>query len=159
MQNNPQSRPGFIPVEEAIALIKKDRRDDAVVDLQFLVNNLPYLRAKHVYNIRLLKTIIDEKTKIPKVVRNGSVYVSLANDYDVQILARAITEAFQERTNIQVNFDEPGVNKITTAIDEEKNIVDPTLRVANPALRNNTESKTQVGTDISQPYEQVLNGV
>lgn len=159
MQSSQQLPAGFIPVEEAIALIQKDRRDAAVVDLQFLVNNLPYLKVKHNYNIRLLKTVEDEKTGMPKIVRDGTVYVNLATDYDVQILARAITNAFEERTKVKLNFDELGVNKITTMIDEEKHITDPTARLTNLNLRNNTESSTQLGADISQSYEQVLNGV
>lgn len=159
MQNSQRLPEGFIPVEEAIALIQKDKREDAVVDLQFLVNNLPYLKAKHNYNIRLLKTVKDEKTGMPKVVRNGTVYVNLATDYDVQILARAITDAFEARTKVKLNFDELGVNKITTMIDEEKHITDPAGRISNPALRNNVDSTTQAGADIPKPYEQVLNGV
>lgn len=159
MQNNRPLPNGFIPVEEAIALIKKDKREEAVVDLQFMVNNLPYLRVKHHFNIRLLKTVEDEKTHQRKVVRNGTLYVNLPTEYEVQILAKAITEAYAERTKIQLNYEQPGVNKITAMIDEEKNISDPALRIANPNLRNNTESVTQEGASIGQPYEQVLNGV
>lgn len=149
MQNSPQLPPGFITVEEAIALIKKDKRDDAVVDLKFLVDNIPYLQKKHNYNIRLLKTIKDEKTGHNKTVRNGTVYVSLATEYDAQILLRAITDAYRERTNISISEDAIGVNRITTMVDEQQKISDVRPRV-------NSESTTPVGQDISKPYVQIV---
>lgn len=152
MQDSQQLPPGFITVEEAIALIKKDRRDEAVVDLKFLVNNIPFLMTKHNYNIRLLKHVTDPKTNERRVVRNGSVYVTLRSDYETQILLQAIKDAYKERTNIVLNTDEPGVNKVTTAIDEEK-------QVTTPVVRENPDSETKVGTDISNPYSQTLQGV
>lgn len=148
MQNNPQLPPGFITVEDAIALIKKDRREEATVDLQFLVNNLPYLQAKHNYNIRLLKTVTDENGQ-RRVVRDGSVYVTLYTEYDKQILLRAITDAYKERTNIALSEDAVGVNKVTSLIDEEKQNLDARVRL-------NESSKTKVGDDISKPYEAVI---
>lgn len=151
MQNGQSLPPGFIPVEDAIALIQKDKREDAVVDLQFLVNNLPYLMKKHRYNIRLLKTVKDEKTGQRKTVRNGTVYVFLDTEYDVQILYKAIKEAYEERTKISLAEDVAGVNRVTSMIDEEKGMSE--------RIRVNQDSETPVGTDISKPYEQVLQGV
>lgn len=152
MQNSQQLPAGFVTVEEAINLIKKDKRDDAVVDLQFLVRNIPFLQTKHNYNIRLLKTVTDPNTKQRKVVRNGSVYVTLRTDYDTQILLRAIKDAYEERTNISLNTDTPGLNKVTTMVDEEKSVMD-----AMP--RPNPDSTSDLSTDISNPYEQTLQGV
>ena len=149
MQNNPQLPPGFITVDEAIALIKKDKRDNAVVDLKFLVDNIPYLQKRHNYNIRLLKTVKDEATGQNKTVRNGTVYVPLATEYDAQILLHAITDAYRERTNIAISEDALGVNCVTTMIDEQKSISDVRPRI-------NEEAGTQIGTDISRPYEQIV---
>lgn len=151
MQNNQPLPPGFIPVEDAIAIIKADKRDDATVDLQFLVNNLPYLKAKHRYNIRLLKTVKDEKTGQPKVVRNGTTYVFLPTEYDVQILYRAIAEAYEDRTKIKLAEGDAGVNHLTTMIDEENGLSE--------RIRTNMNADTKYGSDISKPYEQVLQGV
>lgn len=154
MQNNQPLPAGFIPLEEAIALIKADKRDDATVDLQFLVNNVPFLKKKGTYNIRLLKTVKDEATGQNKTVRNGTVYVFLPTEYDVQVLYRAIKEAYEERTKIALADDVEealGVNRLTTAIDEEKGMGE--------RVRVNTESRTKKGADISKSYEQVLQGV
>lgn len=138
--------PGFVTIEDAIALIKKDKRDDATVDLAFLANNIPYMRKKQNYNIRLMKTVNG------KAVRNGSVYVTPMTDYDVQILMRAITDAFEERTRIKLDVENIGINKVTTMVDEEKQFTDG-------RIRPNTESNIKAGDDISTPYEQVLQGV
>lgn len=152
MQNSQTLPPGFVAIEDAIVLIKADRRDKAVVDLQFLVNNLPYLRTKGHYNIRLLKTVEDEKTGGKKVVRNGSVNVFVATDYDKQILQRAIVDAFKERAGIEINVDNPGVNHITSTVDEEKGSM--------AQVRPNLDASTKAGDAILQRNpQQILQGV
>lgn len=146
MQPNTKLSPGFITVEEAVALIKKDRRDDATVDLQFLANNIPYMQVKHNYNIRLMKT------ENGRAIRNGSVYVTLFTEYDRQILLKAIQDAFEERTKLKLDVENIGINKVTSMIDEENHISDA-------RVRPNAESQIKAGDDISNPYEQVLQGV
>ena len=150
MQNNQPLPSGFITVEDAIALIQKDRRDDATVDLQFLVNNIPYLQTKRTYGIRLMKTVEDEKTKRRKAVRAGTSYVTLQTDYDKQVLLRAITDAYKERTNIALSEDSFGVNHVTTMIDQETGTTSGQPRVTTAQL-------TKAGDDISRPYEKVIN--
>lgn len=153
MQNNQPLPPGFIPVEDAIALIRADKREDATVDLQFLVNNLPYLQTKHNYNIRRLKTVTDEKTGQRGTVRAGTSYVHIATDYDREILRRAIQEAFEARTSIKLREDATGVNKVSTMLDYESGNT-----MGKPRLDTSSVGAKE-GDDISRPYEQVLNGV
>lgn len=143
MDNSTRLSPGFIPVEKAIELIKADTRDNAVVDLQFLVNNIPFSKVGRSYNIRLLKTVDG------KVIRDGTVYVMLATEYDRQILLKAITDAYNARTGILVNPAATGVNKITTMIDEEKQ-----QSIAAP--RVNTESEIKEGDYFTGQSEQVV---
>lgn len=146
MQPNNNLMPGFITVEDAIALIKKDKRDDATVDLQFLANNIPYMKVKQNYNIRLMKTVNG------RAVRNGSVYVTLYTEYDRQILLKAIQDAFEERTKLKLDVENIGLSRVTTMVDEEKGASD-----GRP--RTNAESTVKAGDDISKSYEQVLQGV
>lgn len=146
MQNNPQLPPHFITVEDAIALIQQDKRDDATVDLKFLVDNIPYLEKKHNYNIRLMKTLPNGEA-----VRNGSVYVQLNSEYEAQILLHAIVEAYKARTNIAIKEDAVGVNRVSTVVDEEHDVMD-----ARP--RPNTLSETKIGEDISRGYDKVVEG-
>lgn len=147
MEQNPRLMPGFVTVDKAIELVKADTRDRAVVDLQFLVNNIPYMKVGRNYNIRLLKTVDG------KVVRDGTVYVQIANDYDKQILLRAITDAYNERTGILVSEKSAGVNRITTMVDEESQQVTGTPR-------ENLNSTMKAGDAIiSNPNTIVQQGV
>lgn len=139
-------RPGFISVEDAIALIKADKRDDATVDLQFLANNLPYLRTKGIYNIRRMRT--DEKGH---AVRDGSSYVTIHTEYDRQILLKAIQDAFEERTKIHLNVENIGLNKVTTVVDEENNNTTGQPRM-------NESSDINKGDSIKS-YSQTVQGV
>lgn len=147
MDNNPRLAPGFVTVERAIELIKADTRDKAVVDLQFLVNNIPYMKVGRTYNIRLLKT------ENGKVLRDGTVYVQIANDYDKAVLLRAITDAYNQRTGILVSEKTAGVNRITTVVDEE-------AQQTTGAPRENTNSDMKAGDAIiSNPDTIVQQGV
>lgn len=138
--------PGFIPVEDAIALIKRDTIEQPTVDLQFLANNIPYMKAKQTYNIRLMKADSNGRA-----VRNGSVYVILQTEYDRQILLKAIQDAFETRTKIKLNVENIGLKQVTTMVDEAK---------GGQALpRYNGGSEVKAGTDISKPYAQTLQGV
>lgn len=145
MQPNSQTLPPhFVTVEEAIRLIKADKRDDAKVDLQFLVNNIPYMKVKQNYNIRLMKTVNG------RAIRDGSVYVTIYTEYEKQILLHAIQEAYTDRTGIKFNEGEEGVNHVSTVVDQEQSRMD-----ARPIT---TETGTAAGENISKPYEQVING-
>lgn len=145
MPPNNTYAPGFIGVEDAIRLIHEDKRDDAKVDLQFLVSNIPYMKVKQNYNIRLMKTVNG------KAIRDGSVYVTLHTEYDRQVLLRAIQDAYQARTGIKFNADEIGINHVNAMVDQEKGISEPRPRAE-------AEGRTKVGDNISNPYTQVING-
>lgn len=144
MEHSSGMMPGFITVERAIELIKEDTRENAVVDLQFLVNNIPYMKVKQNYNIRLLKTTADGK-----VVRNGTVYVTIMNDYDKQVLLRAITDAYNERTGVLVNPLTYGLNRVTTTIDQE-------VGQTTGRPRPNEESTIKAGEQIQSTPQQVI---
>lgn len=143
MQQNSTLPPGFVTVEDAIKLIQSDKRNDAKVDLQFLVNNIPYLETKHNFNIRKLKT-----TPEGKVIRDGSVYVQIFTEYERQILLKAIQDAYTERTNIKFNPDDVGVNYVSSMIDQESNQMSAMPQAgATPVLKANEtiqENRSQV---------------
>lgn len=148
MQNDTALRPGFVPVQRAIELIQEDTREKAVVDLQFLVNNIPYMKVRQNFNIRLLKT-----TPEGKVVRNGSVNVTLMSEFDRQILLKAIQEAYSQRTGILVNPETYGLNRVTTTIDQEKGF---TTGAPRPDIESDTKFKDPIADNTAQ---QVIQGV
>lgn len=139
-------QPGFVTVEDAIAIIKKDTRKNATVDLRFLVNNIPYLKVKQNYNIRLMKT----ENGVHK--RDGEVYVTIHTEYDKQILLKAIADKYQESTGIKLDDGAIGVNKVTSVIDQESQQM-----TGRPVV--NPSSTTKLGEDISTPHTETLQGV
>lgn len=148
MQDNNSLRPGFISVQKAIELIQEDTREKAAVDLKFLINNIPYMKVKQNYNIRLLKTAKDGK-----VERNGSVYVTLMTEYDKQILLKAIQDAYNERTGILVDPAAYGLNRVTTTIDQEAGNTTGVPRA-------NNESDIKLKDPIADnTQQQVMQGV
>lgn len=165
MQNSQSLPHGFIPVEEAIALIKADRRDNATVDLQFLVNNLPHLRKGGHYNIRRLRTRTPEEIErlkkeaaithrpIKTTERLPAVHVYLETEYDVQILLKAIRDAYKERTSITLREDVGGVNKVSTLIDEENHVTD-----AMPRVGVTTNGAKEDDIIPAKGYTQVVEG-
>lgn len=112
---NGQLSKGFIPVEQAIALIRKDTRDDATVDLDFMVKNIHYIQDNKNFRIPLMKS---DEHKIAH--RVGSVYVYIQTAYEKEALKQTIREMFKERTNRDINPNGRTYNK-TTVQDDEHN--------------------------------------
>lgn len=114
MQNN--LSPGFISVEEAVKLIASDTRSNPVVDVNFMLNNIPFLRVNGNFNIKLLR-----RNEKGAVVENGSKFVQIANEWELAQLKHAIVEKKKELTGKDIDPETIGVRAMTTAIDEETN--------------------------------------
>ena len=133
---NGQLSKGFIPVEDAIKLIRKDTRDEATVDLDFMVKNIHYIQDNKNFRIPLMKS--DEK-KIAH--RTGSVYVYIQGAYQKEALKEAIREMFKERTNRDINTEGKTYNK-TTVQDDEHN--------AGARIMANPNPPTTAGDDLGR---------
>lgn len=135
MENNGLPR-GFITIEEAIRLIESDTRKDPVVDTQFLLNNIPYLKLGQNYNIKLLTRADDGK-----IVENGNKYVQIITERDLVNLREAIGDHYKAVTGRLVDTNAIGLRRMTAVSDDEKN----------PMARNivNTESKIKYGDELS----------
>lgn len=124
---------GFISVDESIALIQKDTRKDATVDIAFLVKNLPWLEKNHNYTIKLLRH------DNGKVVENGIKYVFIENDYQKEMLKHAIVQHYKDLSGRSIDPDTIGIRKITTAIEDSNPQGRPTI---------NKTSTTNIGDTI-----------
>ena len=105
---------GFITIPEAINLINKDTRDDATVDLSWMVKNIHFIQENKNFRIPLMYS---DENKYAH--HKGNTYVYVATTYDKEILRHAIREAFKARTGRDVNPE--GVKNKTTVYDPEKN--------------------------------------
>lgn len=148
---NGQLSKGFIPVQQAIKLIQKDTRDDAVVDLDYLANNISYIQDNKNFRIPLVRNANEDdikafKAKYPGIrprptVRVGSANVYIASAYEKEILRQAIKDAFKERTNREIASEGRTYNK-TTVQDDENN--------AGARLMNNPNPTTKAGDDLGR---------
>lgn len=103
---------GFVSVEEAIKLIESDTRKEPVVDVLFMVNNLPYLRVNGNFNIKLLTK------KDGKIVDNGSRFVQIESDFQRITLEHALTEHYKQATGKEIDPGQIGLSSITAAYDD-----------------------------------------
>ena len=114
MQHNGQLSPGFITIDDAIALINKDTRNKATVDLAWMANNIDYINEFKNFQIPLMES--DERGYAHK---KGETYVYVATAYDKELLKHAIREAYKARTGQDANVDK--VRNRTTVYDPEYN--------------------------------------
>lgn len=105
--------PGFVTVEKAIELINSDTRKDPVVDVDFLLDNLPNMRTDLNYNIKLLK-----RDKDGKIVDNGCVFVTITTDWEKAQLEHAIVNHHKEATGKEIDPKSIGIRYLTTENDD-----------------------------------------
>lgn len=134
--------PGFVTVERAIELIESDTRKDPVVDTEFLLNNLPYLRADFNYNIKLLK-----RDDSGKIVDNGNVFVAIETDWDKAKLEHAITEHYKQMSGKDIDAKNIGIRYITTENDDS---LDNAAKI-----RVNDKPMTKVGDKLGGGTKEV----
>lgn len=112
MQNNTLPN-GFITVTDAIALINSDTRSDAKVDIQRMLNNLPYLKVGGNF------TIFKLKHKDGRVVDDGVTYVQIVNDFDRVSLAKAIQDHYTQLSGQMIDPTAIGIRSMTTTVDDD----------------------------------------
>lgn len=112
---------GFISVDDAIKLIHADKRDNATVDMRFLVNNILYIEKAHNFTIKLMKT---ENPGTPQMqhIENGQVWVQVNSDFEKFALRKAIEDHYKDATGRALKSDELGLRSVTAAVDEQKNV-------------------------------------
>ena len=125
---------GFISVEKAIELIQSDTRSNAKVDTAFLLRNLPYLRVDGNYTIKKLKH------ENGKVVEDGEEFVQIDSDYHRAMLEHAIVDHYKMVTGHDIDPEQIGIKKLSTAVDDEQN---PQGRIT-----RNKNSKTKIGDSL-----------
>lgn len=147
MQEKPSD---FITVEEAIALINTDTRDNPTVDDVRLVKALPFLDTNMRggtmnYTIHLIK-----RDETGKIVDNGKKFAQVQSSRDANTLKYAIIDHYKALSGRDIDPDELGVSRQTTTIEEGSGF--------QSKPRINTESKIKVGDDLKTGTGNVVNG-
>lgn len=125
---------GHISTETAIKLIEKHTTKKPLVDLPFLVSNIPYMNSGHNYTIKLMQKNDDGEyysaTHVVAVVRT---------DRDLENLKYAIKEAVKRTTGCIVE-PEKKVRTITTQVDDKQGSTEK--------ARVNKKSKIKYGSKM-----------
>ena len=122
MNNNANLSPGFVPVEEAVELIKSDTRENPVVDMDYLVGHIVWIEANHNFRIPKIRRLKPEevrRTKRGKVIEYeniGDVYVYLATNFEKELLKKTILDKFRELVGHE--YKEIGVKARSTVADD-----------------------------------------
>lgn len=134
---SPTLPPGFITVEDAVALINSDTRDNPVVDMDYLAAHKVWLDRNgpahnfRIPKIRMLKPEEVYKTKRGKVIdyeHTGDVYVQINTAYENELLKKAILDKYAELVGHE--YRELASRGVSTVADdaEGRNAVQPRAR-------------------------------
>ena len=105
MQPNTTLKPGFISIDDAVALIKSDTRQDPVVDMDWLIAHKVWLDRNgpahnfRIPKIRRLKPEEVHKTSRGKLVEFeniGNVYVEVNTAFENELLKKTIEDKYRE---------------------------------------------------------------
>lgn len=130
--NNTQLPNGFITIDQAIELIKKDTPSQATVDLDWMTNNIDYIQEFKNFQIPLARNATQEEIdaqkqerllhpgmRIRPIVITERAYVQINDTYEKEALKRAIRMAYKDHTGREANVDK--VHNKTTVFDPEHN--------------------------------------
>ena len=121
MQQNNLS-PGFVPVEEAVELIKSDTRENPVVDMDYLTSHTVWIESNHNFRIPKIRRLAPDeirKTKRGKIIEYeniGDVYVYIATNYEKELLKKTILDKFRELVGHE--YKQMGVRARSTVADD-----------------------------------------
>ena len=95
-------RPGFVSIDEAVALIKSDTRANPVVDMDYIVSRIDWIDANHNFRIPKVRRLKPEeiyRSKRGKVIEYeniGSVNVEVVTSFDKELLKKTIRDKYRE---------------------------------------------------------------
>ena len=114
--------PGFVSIDDAVALIKSDTREKPVVDMDYLVSKIVWIEVNHNFRIPKVRRLsADEvyRTKRGKVIEyenTGNVYVSINTNFEKELLKKTILDKYRELVGRE--YKEAGVRAVSTVADD-----------------------------------------
>lgn len=93
---------GFISVDDAVELIKKDSRDNPVVDMDYLISRVDWIELGHNFRIPRVKLLPEKeihRSRNGKMIYEeqvGNEYVYLDKPFSVELLKKTIHDKYRE---------------------------------------------------------------
>lgn len=131
--------PGFVSVDDAVALIKSDTREKPVVDMDYLVSKIVWIEVNHNFRIPKVRRLsADEvyRTKRGKVIEyenTGNVYVSINTNFEKELLKKTILDKYRELVGRE--YKEAGVRAVSTVADDAQGRAAVQPRVNKPIAK------------------------
>ena len=131
--------PGFISIDDAVALIKSDTREKPVVDMDYLVSKIVWIEVNHNFRIPKVRRLsADEvyRTKRGKVIEyenTGNVYVSINTNFEKELLKKTILDKYRELVGRE--YKEAGVRAVSTVADDAQGRAAVQPRVNKPIAK------------------------
>lgn len=155
MSPNNALPPGFVSIDEAVALIKSDTRDDPVVDMDYLAAHKVWLDRNgpaHNFRIPKIRRLAENeiyKTKRGKYVyfeHTGDVYVQINTMFENELLKKTIMDKYKELVGHE--YRELATRGISTVADdaEGRNAVTPRVRKTTMAKEGDSIGSGEVIT-------------
>lgn len=114
--------PGFSTIDDAVALIKSDTRENPVVDMDYIVNKTVWIETNHNFRIPKVRRLKPEevyRTKRGKVIEYehiGDCYVYIATNFEKELLKKTILDKYRELVGHE--YKEAGVRAMSTVADD-----------------------------------------
>lgn len=114
---------GFISVDDAVALIKKDTRDNPVVDMDYLISHINWIELAHNFRIprvRLLPPDQVRRSRNGKMIYEeiiGNEYVYLDTPFNTELLKKTIYDKYREEVGHE--YREVLTRGISTVADDK----------------------------------------
>lgn len=140
----------ILTVKEAIDLINTDTRTNPVVDNRKLIKNVEYLRSNFRGGGMNFTIFLVKRDEDGKIVPNGKKWAAITSHRDQTELEYAITDHYKALSGKDIDPEQIGLYKRTTAVD-------PGSGNTTGLARNNPSSKLSYGDELgSSPENQTV---
>ena len=102
MSPNNNLSPGFITVDEGVALIKSDSRENPVVDMDWLISRKKWIEVAHNFRIPKIRRLKPEEIhpnrrgRLVEYENVGEANVYIATAFEKELLRKAIEDKYRE---------------------------------------------------------------
>lgn len=114
--------PGFSTIDDAVALIKSDTRENPVVDMDYIVNKTVWIETNHNFRIPKVRRLSPEevhKSRRGNVIEyehTGDCYVYIATNFEKELLKKTILDKYRELVGHE--YKEAGLRATSTVADD-----------------------------------------
>ena len=121
MDNN-NLPPGFISIDDAVAIIKANTREDPAINMDYVVNKSVWIETNHNFRIPRIKRLKPEQIyrnrrgKIVEYEEIGEYNVAVNTNYEKELLKKTILDKYRELVGHE--YKEAGVRAVSTVADD-----------------------------------------